>query len=442
MRRRLPGPRLTESDRPTDSPHPAPPQNDWLINPLYWQDKTQRIENQLSDNLHIGLTNKFVDSSSKFFTYDSFHKNFEKIDINRNNEIILDEEKYGVIKGFDIQLSKNLFSHSLFSLSHVKKSLRNMIEEKIKNFLNSPDDSLNLGDISKIKFNSSAFVFWGDEPIGKLIKGSKVYLPQAEALNSEFLSSENKLLVSLKIQKWIDNLISNNLKPIKDKLDENLNSHVRAIAFNCFENLGMYPIENFTEFLKNIDKDNKLSLSQLGIRVGAKYFFMPNLLKKKPIELCALLWRIYNQTNINNYLPLPSNGRVSFESTLKLPKTYWQSIGYILLNDFAFRVDVFEKIFYLARKKIKSGPFLESSEFMNPIGCNSDQLKDILEYCGYESTNLPNDRKLYFFKTKHKKKYNKKNIKKDINIVKKQKKTNIANKADPNSPFAVLEKLL
>ncbi len=417
-------------------------QNDWLINPLYWQDKTQRIENQLSDNLHIGLTNKFVDSSSKFFTYDSFHKNIEKIDINRNNEIVLDEEKYGVIKGFDIQLSKNLFSHSLFSLSHVKKSLRNMIEEKIKNFLNSPDDSLNLGDISKIKFNASAFVFWGDEPIGKLIKGSKVYLPQAEALNSEFLSSENKLLVSLKIQKWIDNLISNNLKPIKDKLDENLNSHVRAIAFNCFENLGMYPIENFTEFLKNIDKDNKLSLSQLGIRVGAKYFFMPNLLKKKPIELCALLWRIYNQTNINNYLPLPSDGRVSFQSTLKLPETYWQSIGYILLNDFAFRVDVFEKIFYLARKKIKSGPFLESSEFMNPIGCNSDQLKDILEYCGYESTNLPNDRKLYFFKTKHKKKYNKKNIKKDINIVKKQKKTNIANKADPNSPFAVLEKLL
>ncbi len=417
-------------------------QNDWLINPLYWQDKTQRIENQLSDNLHIGLTNKFVDSSSKFFTYDSFHKNIEKIDINRNNEIVLDEEKYGVIKGFDIQLSKNLFSHSLFSLSHVKKSLRNMIEEKIKNFLNSPDDSLNLGDISKIKFNASAFVFWGDEPIGKLIKGSKVYLPQAEALNSEFLSSENKLLVSLKIQKWIDNLISNNLKPIKDKLDENLNSHVRAIAFNCFENLGMYPIENFTEFLKNIDKDNKLSLSQLGIRVGAKYFFMPNLLKKKPIELCALLWRIYNQTNINNYLPLPSDGRVSFQSTLKLPETYWQSIGYILLNDFAFRVDVFEKIFYLARKKIKSGPFLESSEFMNPIGCNSDQLKDILEYCGYKSTNLPNDRKLYFFKTKHKKKYNKKNIKKDINIVKKQKKTNIANKADPNSPFAVLEKLL
>ena len=44
---------------------------------------------------------------------------------------------------------------------------------------------------------------------------------------------------------------------------------------------------------------------------------------------------------------------------------------------------MFEKYFLLQDKKLKK-VFLESSDLMNPIGCNSEQLKDILIFCGYE----------------------------------------------------------
>ena len=67
-----------------------------------------------------------------------------------------------------------------------------------------------------------------------------------------------------------------------------------------------------------------------------------------------------------------------------MPNDYWQSIGYINIKNFIFRIDIFEKIFFLARQKLKQGPFLESSDLMNPIGCNSNQLKDIMIFCGYE----------------------------------------------------------
>ena len=43
-----------------------------------------------------------------------------------------------------------------------------------------------------------------------------------------------------------------------------------------------------------------------------------------------------------------------------MPESYWFSIGYKCLNNFAVRVDVFERVFFLARKKIKYGPFIES----------------------------------------------------------------------------------
>ncbi len=411
----------------------------WFINPYYWQEKTQKIENQLSDNLHDGLTNKFIDSSSRHFIGNSLEEKIEKLEISNKNEIIIDGKKYGNISGFDLFLDNKDISNSLFFISHVKKSTRNMIEEKIENFLNAPNDSINLGDISNIKLSDTVFIYWGDEKIGKLIKGSKIYLPIAEALNSEFLSSEKKLLVSSKLQSWIDNELQTQLNPIKNKINDDIPSQVRRVIFNCFENLGTFTTDDYKDFIKNIDQQSKYLLSKLGIRIGAKFFFSPNLLKKRPIELCSLLWKIYYSPTQDSYLPLPKDGRVSFTSEIKMSDNYWQSIGYICINSFAFRVDVFEKIFFIARQKIKKGPFLESPDLMNPIGCNSDQLKDILNFCGFTSIKLNNEKKLYLLKkiksSKILNRKNKKNFKKRNDVTNKI-------KSDPNSPFAVLQKLL
>ena len=414
--------------------------HDWLKNSYYWKEKTQKIENELSDPLHESLTKKFIDYSSKFFIDKSNFQDIGEILIKNDNKLLLDNTEYGIIKGFDLIEDKKIFSQSLFSISNIKKTVRNMIDEKVGNFLNAPLNSISFGDISEIKINDDTFIYWGDERVGKIKKGKSIYRPIADALNSEYLSSENKLLISAKLQKWLDNEIIETLYPLNKNLDEGINSEVRAIAFNCFENFGNYPVDKFREFLKTITQESKLQLSKIGIRIGAKYFFIPNLLKKKPLEFCAILWKTFYEYNKINKLPLPQNGRVSFTSEIQMPDNYWQSIGYICIKNFAFRIDVFEKIFFLARQKIKKGPFLESSDLMNPIGCNSDQLKDIMTFCGYNYLIISDEKKLYYlnYNKKETKKITKKNLDKRIN--KRTHKSKI--KIDPNSPFAVLEKLL
>ncbi len=414
--------------------------HNWLKNRYYWQEKTQKIENELSDQLHNNLTNKFIDYSSKFFIGEKKFLNIEDILIKNNNEIFLDKNKYGIIKGFDLIEDKNIYSQSFFSISNIKKSARNMINEKVENFLNSPFDSINFGDIGNSKIKDDTFIYWGNEAVGKLRKGNSIYKPIADALNSEYLSSENKLLVSAKLQKWLDKEINDTLHPLNKKLDENINSEIRAIVFNILENFGNYPIEKFKDTLKTISQESKTQLSKLGIRIGAKYFFIPNLLKKKPLEFCAILWKTFNQNNNDNFLPLPTNGRVSFTSEIKMPDNYWQSIGYINIKNFIFRIDVFEKVFFIARQKLKKGPFLESSDLMNPVGCNSNQLKDIMTFCGYENVIISDEKKLFFLSNKKKetKKVEKNKLNKKINKTINKDKI----KKDPNSPFAILEKLL
>ena len=110
----------------------------------------------------------------------------------------------------------------------------------------------------------------GDEPIGKL-KEENLYKPIAEALNSEYLSSENKLLIAAKLQKWLDNEINDTLYPLNTNLNEDINSEVR-VAFNCLENFGNYPIEKFKNALKTINQESKHQLSRLGIRIGQNIF--------------------------------------------------------------------------------------------------------------------------------------------------------------------------
>ena len=413
--------------------------HEWLKKSYYWKEKTQQIENQLSDQLHENLTKKFIDYSSKYFIGKLKLQNIQDLLIKNNSQLYLDNAKYGIINGFDLIEDKKIFSQSLFSISNIKKSVRIMIEEKVEIFLNAPFDSINFDDINKSKIKDETFVCWGEEPIGKLKKGKSIYKPFVEALNSEYLSSENKLLISAKLQKWLDSEINNTIYPLTQNLDEDLNSEIRAIVFNCIENFGNYPIEKFKNSLKTITQESKIQLSKIGIRIGAKYFFIPNLLKKKPIELCAILWKTFYKTELNEFLPLPQNGRVSFTSEVKMLDNYWQSIGYVNIKNFAFRIDVFEKIFFIARQKLRKGPFLESSDLMNPIGCNSDQLKDIMTFCGFDYLILADEKKLFFLNNnkESKNKINKNKVKKigKKSIVQK-------NKKDPNSPFAVLEKLL
>ena len=99
-------------------------------------------------------------------------------------------------------------------------------------------------------------------------------------------------------------------------------------------------------------------------------------------------------------------------------------------------INVFEKIFYIARQKLKNGPFLESPDLMNPIGCNSNQLKDIMVFCGYQYVTISDEKKLFFINS------NKKEVKKSVKTNKNKKISRKKNNKDPNSPFAVLEKLL
>ena len=326
--------------------------SNWIDDYRFWKNKTQTIEDNLSDHLHTTLTNRFVDFSATFFMDYKISDQKPIIEIDNKKIIKFNGQKYGYIDGFDLKLDLAK-SDSLFFNDYVKKSVRKMIEEKINNFLKAPLDSINLGQIDKIKINEEVKIFWGDEAIAKLIKGNNIFSPKVEILKTNFIESDKKIQITQKLQEWLSKIIADTIKPINSTISEEISSQSRAIVFNIFNQLGTMPIKQYNEDIKNLIDTDKTYISKTGIRIGAKFFFMPNLLKKSPMELNALLWKIYHNYEINENYPLPKDGRVSFINEFEMPNSYWFAIGYICVENFVLRVDVFEKIFYLARQKIK-----------------------------------------------------------------------------------------
>ena len=125
-----------------------------------------------------------------------------------------------------------------------------MIEDKINNFFKAPNESINLGDITKLHLSDKVFVYWGDEKIGFLKKGDNIFSPKAEVISTEFLKSEKKTEITIKLQKWLEEKISTTLKPITQDLDHEISSSVRTIAFNLFNSLGTMVTQEFKHVVK------------------------------------------------------------------------------------------------------------------------------------------------------------------------------------------------
>ena len=90
-----------------------------------------------------------------------------------------------------------------------------------------------------------------------------------------------------------------------------------AFTYNSSENQAEETLNEIKKFGVQA-KAYKLDISKLGIRIGAKFFYTPIFLKKSAIELCAILWKVYNKQSQDLNLPLPKDGRVSFITNEKI----------------------------------------------------------------------------------------------------------------------------
>ncbi|MFL2853377.1 MAG: helicase-related protein [Candidatus Pelagibacter sp.] len=389
--------------------------NNWIENQDYWIEKTKLLEDKLSDRLHEELTKTFIDKRASVLAR-GLKQNMEfDTKILNNNNVIIDDQFIGKINGLklELDLKKGALETDIKSL---KKAARQAIGPELEKRIQT------IIETSLIELHDDFKIYWNKSSIGKLTKGKDYLNPNIELIVDDILEQEQRQKLANFLEKWIKNKINTILKSLIGLKDlKEKNSSIKALAYQLYENNGVIKRDQVSEYLKNLEQNERKVLRDLGVKFGRYHIFLYRLIKPEAVSLRTLLWKNYHQKYFN-FKP-PTFGLNFLDDDKIKNKNFMLLCGFEKFDNFYLRIDILERLFVQIinsnvqnEKEVKMVP-----EMLNLLGCKKDDFKKLLRNMSYRIIEKENE--VYF-------KYNpKKNFKK------------LDRKITKESPFGVLKNI-
>ena len=380
--------------------------NNWVENQSYWIEKTKHLEDRLSDRLHEELTKTFIDKRASVLARGLKQDMEFKTEILQNNDVKIDDQFIGKIKGLklELDLKKGALETDIKSL---KKAARQTIGPELEKRVQS------IIDTGLISLNEDFKIYWNDFPIAKLTTGNDYLNPNFDLIVDDIIEKNTKQKLNDYINKWIHSKINNVLKSLIDlkNIKEN-NSSIKALAYQLYENNGVLKRDQVSEYLKNLEQNERKILRDLGVKFGRYHVFLYQLIKPEAVSLRTLLWKNFYQ-KFHNLKP-PTFGLNFLDDKEIKNKNFMLLCGFERFDNFFVRIDILERLFVLIinssskeNSEIKLVP-----EMLNLLGCSKDNFKKLLQKMNYKIFEKENET---FFKYSPNKKFKKITTKKISN---------------------------
>jgi ATP-dependent RNA helicase SUPV3L1/SUV3 len=380
--------------------------NNWVENQSYWIEKTKHLEDRLSDRLHEELTKTFIDKRASVLARGLKQDMEFKTEILQNNDVKIDDQFIGKIKGLklELDLKKGALETDIKSL---KKAARQTIGPELEKRVQS------IIDTGLISLNEDFKIYWNNFPIAKLTTGNDYLNPNFDLIVDDVIEKNTKQKLNDYINKWIHSKINNVLKSLIDlkNIKEN-NSSIKALAYQLYENNGVLKRDQVSEYLKNLEQNERKILRDLGVKFGRYHVFLYQLIKPEAVSLRTLLWKNFYQ-KFHNLKP-PTFGLNFLDDKEIKNKNFMLLCGFERFDNFFVRIDILERLFVLIinssskeNSEIKLVP-----EMLNLLGCSKDNFKKLLQKMNYKIFEKENET---FFKYSPNKKFKKITTKKISN---------------------------
>ena len=360
----------------------------WVESQSYWIEKTKLLEDRLSDRLHEELTKTFIDKRASVLARGLKQDIEFKTEIMEDNKVIIDEQFIGDLKGlrFEMDLKTGALETDIKSL---KKAARQTVGPELQKRIQS------IIDTGLIEIKDDFKIYWKNFPIAKLIAGKDYLNPDIFLIVDDILENDDKQKLSEFIGNWIKEKIKLVLKSLIDlKNLKESNSSIKALAYQLYENNGVIKREVVAEYLKKLGQDERKILRDLGVKFGRYHVFLFRLLKPEAVSLRTLLWKNFNQKNLN--LTPPTFGLNFLDDKSIRDKHFMLLCGFENFDNYYVRIDILERLFVLIinaspekDKEIKLVP-----EMLNLLGCSKENFKKLIEKMNYKT--LERDKDIYF----------------------------------------------
>ena len=381
--------------------------SNWVENQDYWIERTKNLEDKLSDRLHEELTKTFIDKRASVLAKGLKQDIIFETKIVKDEKVMINQQYIGSLKGLRLELDFKVDALEADIKSLKKAARHNVGPEIIKRIKQIIDTGL-------IELKEDFKIYWKNHAIAKLLPGSDYLNPQINLIIDEMIENDEKLKLTLYLQKWIFKKIETELTSLIDlKNIKESNTEVRALAYHLYENNGVVKREEVSEFLKKINQDERKKLRRIGVKFGRYHIFLFKLFKPSSVSLRILLWKNYNDKNLN--LSPPTFGLNFLEEKEKIDKNFMLLCGFEKFDKFYVRIDILERLFIMILNSNKDDKINEIKlipEMLNLLGCNKENFKKLIKNMNYKIFEKENE--LYFKYMPVKKTKRNKKDKKDI----------------------------
>ncbi len=380
--------------------------NNWIENQNYWIEKTKLLEDKLSDRLHEELTKTFIDKRASVLARGLKQDMEFKTEIFENNDVKIDNHFIGKINGLklELDLKKEALKTDIKSL---KKAARQTIGPELEKRIQI------IIDTGFIELKDDFKIYWKEFPIAKLTAGNDYLNPNFELIIDEIVEKNQRQRLSNFIHHWLKNKIDSvlqslfDLKNIKEK-----NSSIKALAYQLYENNGVLKREQVSEYLNNLDQNERKILRNLGVKFGRYHVYLYKLIKPEQVILRTLLWKNFHQKYFR--LNPPTFGLNFIEDKEKKNKQFMLLCGFEKFDNYFIRIDILERLFMqiINHSSKESREIKLTPEMLNLLGCTKDNFKKLIQKMNYKT--FEKNKEIYFKyapQKKIKKSFSKKNIK-------------------------------
>ncbi|WP_412057268.1 helicase-related protein [Bartonella sp. DGB2] len=369
----------------------------WVKNPPFWQEKTRKIEEKLSDVLHERLTQRFIDRRTSILMKRLRENKMMNAEITQNGDIFVEKHLVGNVQGFRFVVETGIDANDVKALRAAAAAILPIeYEKRAERFSSAPNGDFAIGRDGLIR--------WIGQPIASLTPSADILKPRFILLADETLSNPAREKISIRLERFINFHFETILKPLFILRDaEHLTSSTRGLAFQLVEHLGILDRREVAEDVKNLDQTARAALRRLGVRFGAFHIYLPLMLKPAPAQAVSLLWALKNhaqeKAGYGDVIAILAAGRTSTVVDASYDSRFYALAGYRILGQRAVRIDILERLADLIRaalnkssteKPLPDGFYDGKHFFITPsmlsiLGATTEDMTEILRNLGYRA---------------------------------------------------------
>ncbi len=352
--------------------------NGWVDDESHWRGATRAVEDRLSDALHTALTQRFVDRRTSMLLRRLKQRESLVAEVNDQGEVTVEGQVLGRIEGFRFRMDETASPDEAKTLQQAAMAaLRPEFHLRADRMYNAPDTEFDLTE--------QGGLMWGDQAVGKLVRGEEPMKPVAEAfVDEEAAGADVVQKVQRRLQHFIDRRVAAQFEPLLAmSRDEAITGLAKGVAFQLLENFGIVPRGEIADDIKALDQDARGLLRKHGVRFGQYTIFLPLLLKPAPTRLRLVMWGLWQK--LDAFPDSPPPGLVTIPTVEGAPNGHATMAGYRVAGARSIRIDMLERLADLLRGEDSRGGFEANPDMLSISGLTLEQFADLMGGLGYKA---------------------------------------------------------